>query len=53
METDPPIRFITEEELRLELDGWTFFCFGSDEAVVSKPEDVRGYILTVARKPVE
>ncbi|MHA1908220.1 MAG: class I SAM-dependent methyltransferase [Candidatus Thorarchaeota archaeon] len=52
-DTDPPIRFITQEELKSELDGWTFFCFGSDEAIVSKEEDVRGYIWVVARKPIK
>jgi SAM-dependent methyltransferase len=51
-DTDPPIRFITEKELKAELDGWTFYCFGSDEAIVSKEEDVRGYIWVVARKPL-
>jgi len=35
-DTEPPIRFITEEELRTELDGWTFYCIGSDEAIVTK-----------------
>ena len=50
-DTDPAIRFITQEELKLELDGWTFYCFGSDEAMVANEQDVRGYTWVVARKP--
>ncbi len=50
METDPPIRFITEEELKTEMDGWTFHHFGTFEAII-KPGDIRGYVQLVARKP--
>ena len=50
METDPPIRFITEEEIKAELDGWTFHGFGTEERIL-KPGDLRGYVWTVARKP--
>ncbi len=50
-ETDPPIRFIVEDELRKELEGWTFHGFGKEERAITKPEDVRGYIWIVARKP--
>jgi cyclopropane fatty-acyl-phospholipid synthase-like methyltransferase len=50
-ETDPPIRFIVEDELRKELEGWTFHGFGKEERVMTKPEDIRGYIWVVARKP--
>ncbi len=51
-ETDPSIRFITEAELREELVGWTFHSFGTDQ-VLQKPNDLRGYIWVVARKPQE
>ena len=51
MTTDPPIRFITEEELKSELDGWTFHGFGTEERIL-KPGDLRGYVWTVARKPI-
>ena len=50
-ETDPPIRFITEDELQTELFGWTLHCFGGDETL-QKPGDLRGYVWTVARKPL-
>jgi SAM-dependent methyltransferase len=50
-ETDPPIRFITEEELRTELQGWTLHAFGTEERIL-KPNDLRGYVWTVARKPL-
>ena len=48
--TEPEIRFVTEHELRSELQGWTFHSFGTDQALI-KPGDIRGYIWTVARKP--
>ena len=48
--TDPAIRFITKEELKSELEGWTLHCFGSDEAII-KEGDLRGYTWVVARKP--
>ncbi|MHA1136334.1 MAG: class I SAM-dependent methyltransferase [Candidatus Thorarchaeota archaeon] len=50
-DTDPPIRFITEEEIKSELDGWTFHGFGIEERIL-KPGDLRGYVWTVARKPI-
>jgi 2-polyprenyl-3-methyl-5-hydroxy-6-metoxy-1,4-benzoquinol methylase len=50
METDPPIRFVTEEELKSELNGWTFHGFGIEQRIV-KPGDLRGYVWIVARKP--
>ncbi|MGY5870757.1 MAG: class I SAM-dependent methyltransferase [Candidatus Thorarchaeota archaeon] len=49
-ETDPPIRFVSEQELKNELDGWTFHGFGKEERLM-KPGDLRGYVWTVARKP--
>ena len=51
MDTDPRIRFITEEELKSELKGWTFHGFGVEERLL-KPDDLRGYVWTVARKPL-
>ncbi|TFG30686.1 class I SAM-dependent methyltransferase [Candidatus Thorarchaeota archaeon] len=51
-DTDPPINFITPEELRSELKGWTFHVFGTDERLIHV-DDLRGYVWTVARKPVE
>ncbi|MGY5879160.1 MAG: class I SAM-dependent methyltransferase [Candidatus Thorarchaeota archaeon] len=51
METDPSIRFVTEEELKSELKGWTFHGFGIEERLL-KPSDLRGYVWAVARKPV-
>ncbi|MHA1928067.1 MAG: class I SAM-dependent methyltransferase [Candidatus Thorarchaeota archaeon] len=50
-ETEPPIRFITEDELEIELNGWTLHCIGGDETL-QKPGDLRGYVWTVARKPL-
>jgi cyclopropane fatty-acyl-phospholipid synthase-like methyltransferase len=52
METDPPIRFITEAELRKELEGWTFHTFGMDQEMIRDESDIRGHVWTVARKPV-
>jgi len=49
METDPPIKFVTEDELKLELEGWTLHGFGTEERLL-KPGDLRGYVWTVARK---
>ena len=48
-ETDPPIRFITRDELERELSGWTFHLIGSDVNLL-KPEDLRGFIWVVAEK---
>lgn len=50
-DTDPPIRFITPDELKRELKGWTLHVFGTDERLIH-PNDLRGYVWTVARKPV-
>ncbi|TFG06986.1 class I SAM-dependent methyltransferase [Candidatus Thorarchaeota archaeon] len=50
-ETDPPIRFITREELQEMLEGWTLHSFGEDEILLKK-DDLRGYIWVVARKPI-
>ncbi|MFW9932364.1 MAG: methyltransferase domain-containing protein [Candidatus Thorarchaeota archaeon] len=49
-ETDPPIRFITENDLREELDGWTMHNFGTERFLI-KPNDLRGYVRVIARKP--
>jgi SAM-dependent methyltransferase len=51
MNTDPPIRFITQDELKSELQDWTFHGFGVEERLL-KPDDLRGYVWTVARKPL-
>lgn len=51
METVPSIRFVTEEELKSELEGWTFHGFGTEERIL-KFGDLRGYVWTVARKPL-
>ncbi|TFG97205.1 class I SAM-dependent methyltransferase [Candidatus Thorarchaeota archaeon] len=50
-DTDPPIRFVTEDELRTEIKGWTLHGFGTEERIM-KPGDLRGYVWTVARKPL-
>ncbi|RDE15244.1 MAG: hypothetical protein C4K48_04155 [Candidatus Thorarchaeota archaeon] len=49
--TDPPIRFVTANELRKELKGWTLHAFGTEERII-KPNDLRGYVWAVARKPI-
>ncbi|TFF91542.1 class I SAM-dependent methyltransferase [Candidatus Thorarchaeota archaeon] len=51
-ETDPPIRFITRDELQDLLQGWTLHSFGEDEILLKK-DDLRGYIWIVARKPAD
>lgn len=48
--TEKPIRFVTPEELREELQGWEFHCFGTEELLL-RPGDLRGYVRVVARKP--
>jgi 2-polyprenyl-3-methyl-5-hydroxy-6-metoxy-1,4-benzoquinol methylase len=48
--TDPSIRFVAEDELKMELDGWTLHAFGIEERIIN-PNDLRGYVWTVARKP--
>jgi len=49
-ETDPPIRFVTEDELRRELEGWTLHAFGTEERILN-PNDLRGYVWAIARRP--
>jgi len=49
-ETDPPMRFITEKELRNIFDGWTLLSVGQDERLL-RPGDLRGYVWIVAQKP--
>ena len=49
-ETDPDIRFITERELKEELEEWKIHSFGK-EVVLVREEDRRGYIWVVAQKP--
>ncbi|MHA1909367.1 MAG: class I SAM-dependent methyltransferase [Candidatus Thorarchaeota archaeon] len=49
-ETDPPIRFITEDEIKSELEGWTLHSVGKVDAIF-RPGDLRGYLWVVARKP--
>ena len=51
-ETDPPIRFITPEELKRELQGWKVHAFGTEERLIH-PNDLRGYVWAVARKPLD
>lgn len=48
--TDPPIRFITPEELESELLGWKIHAFGTETRLV-KDEDIRGYVWALAQKP--
>ena len=49
-ETDPPMRFITEEELREIFNDWIFYSFGKDQRLL-KANDLRGYIWISAQKP--
>ncbi|TFG12820.1 class I SAM-dependent methyltransferase [Candidatus Thorarchaeota archaeon] len=49
-ETDPPIRFVTQDELEEELDGWTLHLIGSDVNLL-KPNDLRGFVWVIAEKP--
>ncbi len=49
-ETDPPMRFITEKELRDIFDGWILLSVGKDERLL-RPGDLRGYVWIVAQKP--
>jgi 2-polyprenyl-3-methyl-5-hydroxy-6-metoxy-1,4-benzoquinol methylase len=49
-DTDPPLQFVTQEHLEKELEGWTLHCIGSDTCII-KPNDTRGYVWVVARKP--
>jgi hypothetical protein len=52
MDTEPPIRFITEDDIHHELDGWTFHTFGTDQEMIRDESDIRGHIWIVARKPM-
>ncbi|MBN1328127.1 MAG: class I SAM-dependent methyltransferase [Candidatus Heimdallarchaeota archaeon] len=49
-DTDPPMKFIYEEELREIFHGWTFHSLGKDERLI-RPNDLRGYIWIVVEKP--
>ena len=51
-ETDPPMTFIKEEELRELFEGWIFMSVGQDERLL-RPGDLRGYVWLVAKKPTE
>jgi len=50
-DTEPAIRFITPDEIKNALEGWTFHSFGTEERIIH-PNDLRGYVWTVARKPL-
>lgn len=49
-DTDPPMKFIVQEELEELFNGWTFLSLGSDKRLL-RPNDLRGYLWTVVRKP--
>ncbi len=51
-ETDPPIRFITKEEILEELDGWIIHGIGTEENRL-KEGDIRGFLHVLAEKPKE
>jgi len=51
-ETDPPMKFIYEEELREIFQGWIFHSVGKDERLL-RPNDLRGYLWIVVEKPKE
>ncbi|MBK5114986.1 MAG: class I SAM-dependent methyltransferase [Candidatus Heimdallarchaeota archaeon] len=51
-ETDPPMKFILEKELREIFKDWTLLSVGQDERLL-RPGDLRGYVWMVARKPTE
>ena len=48
-ETDPPLRFIVEKELREFLTDWKVFSLGQEERFL-KENDKRGYIWTISQK---
>lgn len=48
--TDPPIRFVTPEELRQELSGWILHAFGTETRLI-REGDIRGYVWALAQKP--
>ncbi len=50
--TDPPMKFIYEEELREVFKGWTLLSVGRDERL-RRPDDLRGYVWIVAQKAGE
>ncbi len=47
--TEKPIRFITEEELKDALEGWTIHSIGTN-VVRRSAESTRGYLFAVAQK---
>jgi 2-polyprenyl-3-methyl-5-hydroxy-6-metoxy-1,4-benzoquinol methylase len=49
-ETDPPMKFILEKELREIFGAWTLLSVGQDERLL-RPGDLRGYVWLVAKKP--
>ena len=51
-ETDPPMKFIIEKELRNLLTDWKVFSLGQEERIL-RENDKRGYIWTVSQKLVE
>jgi SAM-dependent methyltransferase len=51
-ETDPPMRFIVEKDLRNLLTNWKVFSLGQEERIL-RENDKRGYIWTVSQKLVE
>lgn len=51
-ETDPPMRFIVESELRAVLTDWKVFSLGQEERIL-RENDKRGYIWTVSQKLVD
>ncbi|NHJ85170.1 MAG: class I SAM-dependent methyltransferase [Asgard group archaeon] len=49
-DTDPPIRFIVEEEIKEIFKGWINHSLGKEERLL-RPNDRRGYLWTVEQKP--
>ena len=47
--TNPPIRFVTKDEMMGLLEGWIIFSMGTKEMMM-RPDDVRGYITVIAQK---
>ncbi|MCY3412152.1 MAG: class I SAM-dependent methyltransferase [Candidatus Heimdallarchaeota archaeon] len=48
--TDPPIRFVTKDELLDIFAGWTIHSI-SEERRLMKPGDERGYVTLIVQKP--